>query len=156
MPHAERLNPHNVPPNRNSSGRYVRTRGKTTDVKGIFSPMGANGAVPENRARIYAAMYQAAGEKWVKAGAVSPFTIMLVQGQLQRIDQRIFLFRELHIRVFPTGSAGNRLHGTPYDNAFRSTDVKGIFSPMGANGAVPENRARISQRRETASRGLPA
>lgn len=44
---------------------------RSTDVKGIFSPMGANGAVPENRARIYAAMYQAAGEKWVKAGAVS-------------------------------------------------------------------------------------
>lgn len=44
---------------------------RTTDVRGIFSPMGANAAVSENRAKIYAAMYQAAGEKWVKAGAVS-------------------------------------------------------------------------------------
>lgn len=44
---------------------------RATDVKGIFSPMGANAAVSENRSRIFAAMYQAAGEKWVKAGAVS-------------------------------------------------------------------------------------
>lgn len=42
-----------------------------TDVKGVFSPMEANTAVKENRARIYAAMYQAAAEKWVRAGAVS-------------------------------------------------------------------------------------
>ncbi len=33
--------------------------------------MGANAAISENRPKIYAAMYQAAGEKWVKAGAVS-------------------------------------------------------------------------------------
>ena len=39
--------------------------------KGIFSPMGGNAAIPENRAKIYAAMYQAAAEKWVRAGAVS-------------------------------------------------------------------------------------
>ncbi len=44
---------------------------RATDVRGIFSPMGANGAVSEKRSKIYAAMYQAAGEKWVKAGAVS-------------------------------------------------------------------------------------
>lgn len=44
---------------------------RATDVRGVFSPMGANGAVPEDRARIYAAMYQAAGRKWVAAGAVS-------------------------------------------------------------------------------------
>lgn len=44
---------------------------RATDVKGIFSPLGANAAVCENRPKIYAAMYQAAGEKWVKAGAVS-------------------------------------------------------------------------------------
>lgn len=44
---------------------------RSTDVKGVFSPMGANAAIPENRAQIYAAMYQAAGAKWVKAGAVS-------------------------------------------------------------------------------------
>lgn len=43
----------------------------STDAKGVFSPMGANGAVFTNRAKIYAAMYQAAGAKWVKAGAAS-------------------------------------------------------------------------------------
>lgn len=42
-----------------------------TDVRGIFSPMGANAAVSKDRSKIYAAMYQAAGEKWVKTGAVS-------------------------------------------------------------------------------------
>lgn len=43
----------------------------STDVKGIFSPMGAHAAVSTNRSKIYAAMYQAAGAKWVRAGAVS-------------------------------------------------------------------------------------
>ena len=40
-------------------------------VCGVFSPMGGNAAVSENRAKIYAAMYQAAGEKWIRAGAAS-------------------------------------------------------------------------------------
>ena len=44
---------------------------RSTDVRGVFSPMGANGAVAENHGRIYAALYQAAAKKWVKAGAVS-------------------------------------------------------------------------------------
>ncbi len=44
---------------------------RATDVRGFFSPMGANGAIGENCSKIYASMYQAAGEKWVKAGAVS-------------------------------------------------------------------------------------
>ena len=44
---------------------------RATDVRGVFSPMGANGAITENCAKIYAAMYQTAGAKWVKAGAVS-------------------------------------------------------------------------------------
>ena len=44
---------------------------RATDVRGVFSPIGANAAVPENCSKIYAAMYQAAGAKWVKAGAVS-------------------------------------------------------------------------------------
>lgn len=42
-----------------------------TDVRGVFSPMGANAAVSSNRSKIYAAMYQAAGAKWVQSGAVS-------------------------------------------------------------------------------------
>ncbi len=44
---------------------------RATDVRGIFSPMGANAAIFNNRSKIYAAMYQAAAHKWVKAGAVS-------------------------------------------------------------------------------------
>lgn len=44
---------------------------RATDVRGIFSPMGANAAIAENRSKIYAAMYQVAGAKWVKTGAVS-------------------------------------------------------------------------------------
>lgn len=43
----------------------------STDAKGIFSPMGANAAAAQNRADIYAAMYQYAAQKWVRAGAVS-------------------------------------------------------------------------------------
>ena len=43
----------------------------STDAVGVFSPMHANGTIPENRARIYARMYQAAGDKWAKAGASS-------------------------------------------------------------------------------------
>lgn len=43
----------------------------STYAKGVFSPMGANASVIENRAKIYAAMYQAAADKWVSAGAVS-------------------------------------------------------------------------------------
>lgn len=44
---------------------------RATDVRGVFSPMGAHGAIQENRAKIYAAMYQAVSTKWVDAGAVS-------------------------------------------------------------------------------------
>lgn len=44
---------------------------RATDVRGIFCPAGGNAAISENRCGIYAAMYQAAGAKWVKAGAVS-------------------------------------------------------------------------------------
>ncbi len=44
---------------------------RSTNVRGVFSPMGANAAIIENRGKIYAAMYQAAAAKWVRAGAVS-------------------------------------------------------------------------------------
>ncbi len=44
---------------------------RSTDATGVFSPMGANGAIGENRAKVYARLYQAAGEKWVRAGASS-------------------------------------------------------------------------------------
>ena len=44
---------------------------RSTGAVGVFSPMGASGAVGENRAQIYARMYQEAAEKWVRAGASS-------------------------------------------------------------------------------------
>lgn len=44
---------------------------RSTDVTGVFAPMGGHAALPCNRARIYAAMYQAAAAKWVRTGAVS-------------------------------------------------------------------------------------
>ena len=44
---------------------------RSTTATGVFSPMGAHGAIAHNRERIYAAMYQAAAETWVAAGAVS-------------------------------------------------------------------------------------
>ena len=44
---------------------------RSTDATGVFSSMGANGAVRENRAKVYARMYQAAGDKWANAGASS-------------------------------------------------------------------------------------
>ena len=43
----------------------------STDATGVFSPMGANGAIGNHRADVYARMYQAAGENWVQAGASS-------------------------------------------------------------------------------------
>jgi GNAT superfamily N-acetyltransferase len=43
----------------------------STDATGVFSPMHANGAVARARALIYARLYEAAGEKWAKAGAAS-------------------------------------------------------------------------------------
>lgn len=55
-----------VPPFKNAFG--------STNATGVFSPMGANGATGatgEDRARIYARLYQAAGKKWVHAGAAS-------------------------------------------------------------------------------------
>lgn len=43
----------------------------STNVRGVFSPMGAHGAVRVNREKIYAHLYQFAAEKWVRAGAMS-------------------------------------------------------------------------------------
>jgi hypothetical protein len=40
-------------------------------LRNVFSPMHGNGAVFENRSKIYARLYQAAGEKWAEAGAAS-------------------------------------------------------------------------------------
>jgi GNAT superfamily N-acetyltransferase len=44
---------------------------RSTYATGVFSPMGTNGVIGENRAKVYARLYQAAGEKWARAGASS-------------------------------------------------------------------------------------
>ncbi len=43
----------------------------STDATGVFSPMGASGVIGDNRAKVYARLYQAASEKWVRMGASS-------------------------------------------------------------------------------------
>lgn len=43
----------------------------STDVRGVFSPMGANAARREQCGKIYAALYRHAARAWVRAGAVS-------------------------------------------------------------------------------------
>ncbi len=63
---------------------------RATDARGIFSPMGANAAVPENRSKIYAAMYQAAGAKWVKAGAVSH--AICLYAHREELQRQFFLY----------------------------------------------------------------
>jgi len=40
-------------------------------LRHVFSPLHGNGTVPENRVKIYARLYQAAGAKWAKIGAAS-------------------------------------------------------------------------------------
>lgn len=59
---------------------------RSTDVRGVFSPMGAHAAVAEHREVIYAAMYQAAAAKWVRAGAVSHAVCLYAHDEaLQRL-----------------------------------------------------------------------
>lgn len=63
---------------------------QATDVRGIFSPMGANAAVLKNCSKIYAAMYQAAGAKWVKAGAVSH--AICLHAHNEELQRQFFLY----------------------------------------------------------------
>jgi ribosomal protein S18 acetylase RimI-like enzyme len=44
---------------------------RSTDAVGVWSPVHANAAIPENRAAVYAALYRAAAGKWARAGAAS-------------------------------------------------------------------------------------
>lgn len=62
----------------------------STNVRGIFSPMGANAALKENRARIYAAMYQVAGTKWVRSGAVAHAVCLYAHDE--ELQQQFFLY----------------------------------------------------------------
>ena len=43
----------------------------TPDTRGVFSPLHAHGVKKDNRVRIWQYLYQAAAEKWVRAGAAS-------------------------------------------------------------------------------------
>lgn len=59
---------------------------RATDARGVFSPMGAHAAIAEHREAIYAAMYQAAAAKWVRAGAVSHAVCLYAHDEaLQRL-----------------------------------------------------------------------
>jgi ribosomal protein S18 acetylase RimI-like enzyme len=40
-------------------------------LRGVFSPMGANGTLKKNNAAIYARLYEVAGKKWAQSGATS-------------------------------------------------------------------------------------
>lgn len=44
---------------------------RSTNAIGVFSPMGSHGAVLDNRAKIYARMYQEVAKKWIQVGASS-------------------------------------------------------------------------------------
>lgn len=53
----------------------------STRCRGVFSPMGAHAAAPEGRGPVYAAMYQSAAAKWVRAGALSHAVALYAQGK---------------------------------------------------------------------------
>lgn len=63
---------------------------RATDMRGIFSPMGANAAVPKNCSKIYTAMYQVAGAKWVKTGAVSH--AICLHAHNEELQRQFFLY----------------------------------------------------------------
>ena len=63
---------------------------RSTHATGVFSPMGANGVNGENRAKIYARMYQAAGEKWVRAGASSHAVCLYVHDK--EVQEQFFRY----------------------------------------------------------------
>ncbi|MDL2233779.1 GNAT family N-acetyltransferase [Ruminococcaceae bacterium OttesenSCG-928-L11] len=44
---------------------------RSTQTVGVFSPLHAHSTIPENREKLYGRLYQAAGEKWARAGAHS-------------------------------------------------------------------------------------
>ncbi len=58
----------------------------STKARGVFSPLHANGASAENRAAIYAHMYQAAAKKWADAG-VSSHALCLYASDNTAINQ---------------------------------------------------------------------
>ena len=61
---------------------------RSTNATGVFSPMGANGASGKNCADIYARMYQAVGEKWVKTGASSHAICLYAHNQ--EVQEKFF------------------------------------------------------------------
>lgn len=63
---------------------------RSTDAVGVFSPMGASGAVGENRAEIYGRLYQAAADLWVKAGAASHGIFLYAHDK--QVEQQFFRY----------------------------------------------------------------
>lgn len=56
----------------------------TPETVGVFSPLHAHGSCRENRVGIYRRLYQAAGEKWAKAGASSHGVMLYAHDALAR------------------------------------------------------------------------
>ena len=63
---------------------------RSTNAIGVFSPMGANGAVGEKRADIYARMYQVAAKKWVESGATSHSICLYAHDKL--VQEKFFQY----------------------------------------------------------------
>jgi len=68
---------------------------RATDARGVFSPMGAHAAIPERREAVYAAMYQAAADKWVRAGALSHAICLYAHDEAL---QRLFFYNGFGVR----------------------------------------------------------
>lgn len=62
----------------------------STNIRGVFCPMGANAGIKENRANIYASMYQAAGDKWIRAKAVSHAICLYAHDQ--KLQRQFYLY----------------------------------------------------------------
>lgn len=62
----------------------------STEAVGVFSPMGANGAVGNHRGKVYARLYQAAGEKWASVGAASHAVCLYAHGR--EVQEQFFRY----------------------------------------------------------------
>ena len=69
-----------VPPFKNALG--------STGATGVFSPLGTNGVTGTERAKTYARLYQAAGEKWASAGATSHAVCLYAHDQESQIKYK--------------------------------------------------------------------
>ncbi|MEN8904758.1 MAG: GNAT family N-acetyltransferase [Clostridiales bacterium] len=63
---------------------YFENAFRSTNVKGVFSPIEANGTIEDNKNKIYAKMYQYAAKKWVEAGAASHAICLYSQDKISQ------------------------------------------------------------------------